>query len=195
MLYKARNSPLQIAAHYCNFKTLRMKRSLLFITIPAINLILLCSLSGCSGNSEKKEAQAVTARQDTNKVLSKPPSSFTDTLIIDSPGAIFYDSDSIQLVKTKSINTKMAYETMVHECFYMMRNAKMVLKQYWPKLKITGTTKARYLLFIKSDKSQTYIDLNAKNDMCGMFMFDGKKEPELADMTNVETELGNYFEQ
>lgn len=170
-----------------------MKRSHLFITIPLINLILLYSLSACSGNSEKKEAQTVTTGQDTIKVLSKPPSSYTDTLIIEAPGAVFYDSDSLQLVKTKSINTKMAYETMVHECFYMMRNAKMVLKQYWPKLKITSTTKVRYLLFIKSDKSQTWIDLDTKNNMCGMFMFDGKKDPELADMTNIETELGNYF--
>jgi hypothetical protein len=31
--------------------------------------------------------------------------------------------------------------------------------------------------------------------MCGIFLFDGKKEPELADMMNIDTALGFYFEK
>jgi hypothetical protein len=74
-----------------------------------------------------------------------------------------------------------------------MRNARMVLKKYWPKVRIIETSKARYLLFIKADKSKKCIDLNSKNDICGIFLFDNKKDPELIDMMNVDTALEFYF--
>ena len=171
-----------------------MKKSLSFIMIPVLNLLIVFSvtLSACSVPSEKKVNDQIKSKPN-NGVISKPPSSYSDTLTISSPGAIFYNSDSLQLVKTRAINKEAAYESMVHECFFMIRNAHMVLKKHWPQLKVIDTTKARYLLFIKADKSKTYIDLNTKNDMCGMLMFDGKKDPELADMTNVETALEFYF--
>lgn len=163
--------------------------------IRVLNLLILftVTLSACSGASEKKNNVQIQAATPSNKVITKPPSSYSDTLIISGASAIFYDSDSLQLVKTKAINKKMDYESMVHDCFYQIRNAKMVMKQYWPKLKVIDTSKARYLLFVKADKSKTYIDLNTKYDMCGLFLFDGKKDPVLADMTNVDTELANYF--
>ena len=40
-----------------------------------------------------------------------------------------------------------------------------------------------------------YIDLNARNNICGMYLFDPKKDPEFVDMPNVDTFLGFYFGQ
>jgi len=37
------------------------------------------------------------------------------------------------------------------------------------------------------------IDLNTKNDPCGLFVFNGQKPPLLVDMTNIDTDLGFYF--
>jgi len=123
----------------------------------------------------------------------KPSSSFSDTLVINKISAVFYNPDSLQLNKIKAITKKELYETDVHNCFYLMRNARMVLKKYWPHKHIIETSEYRYLLFIKADNSQTCIDLDTKEDMCGILLFDRKKEPELIDMMNIETALGFYF--
>ena len=88
---------------------------------------------------------------------------------------------------------KDAFASEEHNCFYQMRNARTVLKKYWPRIRIIETSGNRFLHFIKSDKKQALVDLNSKGDMCGLFLFDGKKEPEPADMMNIETALGFYF--
>ena len=51
----------------------------------------------------------------------------------------------------------------------------------------------RYLLFIKANKNIKCIDLNDKNDICGLFLFDTKKDPALIDMPNIDTQLELYF--
>ena len=95
--------------------------------------------------------------------------------------------------KIKEVNEKDIFDMLTHDCHYQMQNASMVLKKYWPQLKIIEASKARYLLFIKINKSKIYIDLNDKNDICGLFLFDGKKDPVLVDMPNIDTELGFLF--
>jgi hypothetical protein len=67
------------------------------------------------------------------------------------------------------------------------------LKKYWPRIHVIETSEYRYLLFIKTDNSRVCVDLNNKDDMCGIFLFDRKKEPELIDMMNIDTALGFYF--
>src|SRR6185436_15252135 len=125
----------------------------------------------------------------------KPAASFNDTLVIDNISAVFFNPDSLQLDKIKAISKKENYETEVHNCFYLMRNARSVLKKNWPAIHIIETKTNRYLLFVKSDKSKTCIDLNSHGDMCGLFLFNGKKEPELADMMNIDTALEFYFKK
>ena len=82
---------------------------------------------------------------------------------------------------------------LTHDCHYQMQNARIVLKKYWPQLHIVEATKARYILFVKTDETKICIDLNDKNDICGLFLFDTKKNPVLVDMPNIDTELGFYF--
>jgi hypothetical protein len=159
--------------------------------------IVACLLTGCTDRDSSKKANAVQQKTvpPTPVQYKKPPASFNDTLIINNMSAVFYNPDSLQLAKIKAISKKEIYETEVHNCFFLMRNARIVLKKYWPKIHIIETKTTRYLLFRMSEKRKTCIDLNSQGDMCGIFLFDGKKEPELADMMNIETALGFYFDK
>lgn len=156
------------------------------------SLLFLGSMQSCTP-PDKKNTPLKNAPEHKDTIRRKPPGSFSDTLVINVPAAVYYNPDSLQLEKIREITEKNEFETEVHNNFYLMRNARIVMKQYWPKIHIIETSKNRYLLFIKSDKSKTCIDLNGKGDMSGIFLFDGKKEPELADMMNIDTALGFYF--
>jgi hypothetical protein len=164
---------------------------------PLVSGLLLCFIFGfmysCNQSSSKKGIPLGNITEHMDTIRRKPPSGFSDTLTIHFPAAVFYNPDSLQLLEIKEITEKNEYETEVHNCFYLMRNARMALKKYWPKIHIIETSKNRYLLFVKADKSKTFIDLGSKGDMCGIYLFDGKKEPELADMMNIDTALGFYF--
>ena len=150
-------------------------------------------LLACSGTSKKNKQPEPKHTAAITIVYKKPPSSFSDTIIITGSTAVFYNADSLQLEKIKTVTKKMVYESNVHDCFYQMRNARLVLKKYWPLIQITEVSKARFLLFISSDKSKKWIDINTQNDQCGIFLFDDRKNPKLVDMMNIDTELGDFF--
>ncbi len=154
--------------------------------------VFIYSYSCTNTESSKKNNTEIPA---TSRAVQykKPSSSFSDTLVINRISAVFYNPDSLQLNRIKAITKKELYETNVHNCLYLMRNARMVLKKYWPHIHIIESSEYRYLLFIKADNSQTCIDLDTKEDMCGILLFDRKKEPELIDMMNIDTALGFYF--
>ncbi len=128
-------------------------------------------------------------------VTSKPPSTYSDTLFIKEPAAVFFSPDSAQLEQYKAVNTQMVFESTTHEYFYLFKTAMSVLKRNWAKIQIIETSKARYLQFIKSDGTSSCIDLNIKNDISGLYVFDTKSNPQLVDMMNIETELEQYFKK
>ena len=74
-----------------------------------------------------------------------------------------------------------------------MRYSRIVLKKYYPAIKIVEARDLRYLHFKKLNGDSVYIDLNSLNDPSGMLVFDGLNAPLLIDMTNVETGLDAYF--
>lgn len=154
-----------------------------------LSLLLLSACSDSPG--ETNPVQNKMEHKDNAR--NKPPSSFSDTITINFPAAVFYNPDSLQLEKIKAITDTMIFESTVHDCFYQMRNARWVLKENWPQIRIVETLNVRYLLFIKSDKSKIRIDLDTKNDMCGLFLFNQIKNPIFVDMTNIGTELDFYF--
>jgi hypothetical protein len=154
--------------------------------------VFIYSYSCTNTESSKKNKTEIPATPRAVQ-YKKPSSSFSDTLVINRISAVFYNPDSLQLNKIQAITKKELYETNVHNCFYLMRNARMVLKTYWPQIHIIETCEYRYLLFIKADNRQTCIDLDTKEDMCGILLFNRKKEPELIDMMNIDTALGFYF--
>ena len=147
---------------------------------------LACSDSSRSGR--------VHNEIDNNKMTKKkPPGSFSDTITINFPAAVFYYPDSLQLEKIKAITDTMMFKGIDHECIYQMRNARLAVKDYGPKIRVIEPSKARYLLFIKTDNTKIYVDLNTKDEMCGLFVFNQVKDPQLVDMTNIGTELDFYF--
>ena len=155
-------------------------------------VLMACS---CSSSPEQNNKQVKTDLDRKHAIVKKPPSSFEDTVIIDRASAVFFNPDSLQLEKIKSVNEKNVYGTITHDCYYMMQNARNVIKQHWPRIRIVEVMKVRWLLFVKKDKSKMYIDLNARNNICGLFLFDPKKDPEPVDMPNIDTFLGFYFGQ
>jgi len=160
-------------------------------TIAAV-LLIVCS---CTVPVKRNEPPDTKKAATNAAIIKKPSSSFSDTIVIDSKAAVFYSPDSLQMVKIKAVNEKQTFAMLTHDCFYQMQNARTVLKENWPGIKIVEASKARYLLFIKADKSRLCIDLNEKNDICGLFLFDREKAPVLADMPNINTVLGFYFKQ
>jgi hypothetical protein len=156
-------------------------------------IMLLLFVCSCSETTEKKIQPEVKNPPKKHQIIKKPGSSFSDTIVVTANSAVFYSPDSLQMEKIKEVNEKDIFDMLTHDCHYQMQNAHLVLKKYWPKIKIIEASKARYLLFIKINKSKMYIDLNDKNDICGLFLFDGKKGPVLVDMPNIDTELGFYF--
>ena len=155
-------------------------------------VFLLLFLGACSQASNDK----TTSHPKIEKQAlpdKKPSSSFKDTLKINSPAAVFYRPDSLQLEKIKLATDAKIFAGTMHEYFYLMRNAHRVLKKYYPNLKIINAQNARYLLFIKADKSVACIDLDTKRESCGLFIFNSKKSSQFADMANIDSELGFYF--
>lgn len=167
-----------------------MNRKLHILLLISFFILYLLVVS-CSGNSVKKE----TPKEKPKKELSKPPSSYQDTLVISTTAAVFYHPDSLQLQKIKEIEDSMIYEGTMHEYFYQMRNARMVIKKGWPNAKIIEANNVRYLLFKKKDNEIKVIDLDTKGDPHGLFLFDTIHDPALVDMMNIENELPRYFYQ
>ena len=165
--------------------------SYIIATYSTFTLILFTF--SCSETSEKSNQQEVKSPQKKNQIIKKPGSSFNDTLVVTTNSVVFYNPDSLQMEKIKAVNEKDIFDMLTHDCYYQQQNARMVLKKYWSQVKIIEVSQARYLLFVKINKSKIYIDLNDKNDICGLFLFDGRKDPVLVDMPNIDTALGFYF--
>ncbi len=146
----------------------------------------------CSGSPTQNKIVQNNS-ENKNAPKEKPASTYSDTLKINSSSAVFYYPDSLQLEKIKSLTGARVYEGSMHEYFFLRRNAHFVIKKNMPQLKIIEAKNVRYLLFINADKSENCIDLDKKNDPYGLFLFDMKTTPQLADMANIDTELGFYF--
>lgn len=164
-----------------------VEKSLSLIFILAVMLNLSCS------DSAKPANQHYNDTENNKPEKSKPPSSYSDTIKINSPAAVFFNPDSLQLEKIKTITEPAIFESQTHEFFYQMRNSRIVLQKYYPHIKIIEVKNVRYLQFIHQDGKELYYDLNDQNDPFGVFLFDGRKSPALADMTNIDSELGFYF--
>jgi len=156
-------------------------------------IILFLFTCSCSEGYKKNTPKAEISSETNSTIIKKPGTDFSDTFFIKAKSAVFYSPDSVQMKKIKSVNQKVTFDLLTHNCHYQMENARIVIKRYWPQIKIIETSSSRYLLFQKTNKSKVCIDLNDKNDICGLFLFDGEKNPVLVDMPNIDTQLGFYF--
>lgn len=149
----------------------------------------------CNNAQTNPPQPAISDPQTLTKSVKKPPSTFSDTFIVNKPAAVFYHPDSIQLAKIKVQTDSMAFEGSMHDFFYQMRNARLVIKENWPELPIIECRNYRVILFILADKSRLFIDLDTKPDAYGLFVFDAIKPPLFADMTNIETSFSFYLNE
>ena len=166
--------------------SLKMKRQFFTFFLSAL-FILSCS------DSPRQNKPPQSKIETTRMAENKPPGNFSDTLIINSPAAVFYYPDSLQLEKIKLVTNASVYEGSMHEYFYLMRNAHFVIKRDAPQLKIIEAKNVRYLLFMRGNKKMYCIDLDTKYDPYGLFVFNSKNSPWILDMANIESELGFYF--
>jgi hypothetical protein len=158
-----------------------------FLTITGF---LFASLQAC--NNVVRNDQIGLKSQAEERSSRKPPSSYNNSLEIPPLSAVFFEPDSIQLEKIKAVTDDHVFKGSMHEYAYQIKNGHFFLKRYWPQVKIFVTKKARFLVFQHANKSTDSIDLD-KNDPCGMYVFDGVKKPLLVDMTNIETQVPDYF--
>ena len=149
--------------------------------------------SSCNTNNSNKAIAVSTSQTSLVNGIKKVAGTYQDTLIIQTPAAIFYHPDSLQLLKIKAQSDSIFYEGSMHEYFYQMRNARIVIHKTWPQLSIIESKNYRYLLFIKKDGSKYFIDMDKKNDPFGLFVFNNQKPPLPVDMTNIETDIFFYL--
>lgn len=160
------------------------------IILIGVAIVLSYSVSCRQKQQVVKPSAEVSGKMN---LYTKPPSGLTDTLRISQPAAVFFRANPNQLKKVQALIQVSAFESMNHECFYQMRNAKNVLRQYYPKVNIIETTKERWLLFENEGHINTCIDLDKVNDICGIFLFDSQQKPVLIDMMNIDTQAGFYY--
>jgi hypothetical protein len=155
--------------------------------------VLLTCLIFCGCHSAQKPQQPAVATE--SKKIDKPGSSFTDTLTVIMPAVVFYQPDSMQLKRIKMVTDKRIFDGSTHEYFYQQRNAHIFLKKYWPHLRIIDAKNLRFIQFVKADKSFELIDLDKMNDAYGMLVFDTHKPALFLDMTNIESQVPEYFKK
>lgn len=129
------------------------------------------------------------------KNLKKPGSSYRDTLFIKEAAVVFYNPDSLQLIKIKEINIPMVYKSMVHEYYYQQKTAKTDLIHIWPKLKTYDITNYRFLVFLFKNNKDSIIDLDNINDISGIIIFNRVRPPEIVDMMNFVNDATYYFDK
>lgn len=161
-----------------------------FVTIMQACFVLLIS---CTMNGNEKKRNTINV-VNTKPNSTKPGSSFSDTLFIRQPSALFFYPDSLQDSKIKNFTEPAIYHSSVHEMYYQMRNARIVIKKTYPVLKIVEAEKYRYILIQKKSGQKQCLDLNQYNDARGLFVVDLIQDAKLVDMTNIETELYYYFQ-
>lgn len=155
-----------------------------FCCLIVLSFFISCRIKNVNTSNDHKN----TAVQ----LLQKPGSSYKDSLFVLFPAAVFFSPDSVQLDAIHKVTDPAVFEGSMHEYYYQMRNARQYLKEHWNKITIMEAGKFRYLVFRKADGGVSIIDLD-KQDACGMFVFDKISDPLLVDMTNVDTQVTDYF--
>ncbi len=127
--------------------------------------------------------------------IKKPGSSFMDTLVVKGSAVVFYNPDTLQLKKIEAVNIPMVYKSMVHEYYYQQKTAKVDLKNIWPRIQLYDIKNYRFIKFIYHNKNVQLIDLNNINDISGIIVFNGIKQPEQVDMMSFVNDATYYFDR
>lgn len=124
--------------------------------------------------------------------VQKPASSYNDTLPVGPLSVVFFRPDSVQLGKLEDHMEKTLFEATMHDYFFQVKYAKRFMDEHFKNVRILDVDRARFLLF-KGYRRTFLVDLDTYESN-GMLVFDGVKAPELIDMTNVATQVSDYFQ-
>lgn len=116
-----------------------------------------------------------------------------DTLVVDTRAVVFFRQDSVRMEWNKAALNDRLFESLTHDCYFETRYVRSVIQRERPALPVVNVSANRWLVFKKKDGGRKAIDLHAINDICGVFLFDGIKDPIRADMPNIETQWWFYF--
>jgi hypothetical protein len=128
-----------------------------------------------------------------DRIAGQPLSGREDSLLVDSASAVFFRQDSVRMARIKAVLKKQMFESLTHDCYFEMKYARSVIQRSRPMLAMVNTSSTRWLIFSKKDGSRKTIDLYVVNDLCGVFLFDGIRDPVRANMPNIATDIWNYF--
>jgi hypothetical protein len=156
-----------------------------------IAAVVVIQLFSCTGPDRKNNNTPQTQQRSLPR--TKPPSRYPDTLKISSPAAVFYFPDSLQLQKIRSLTDAGTFDADMHEYEFLFRTAHAAINKNFPGIRTIEAKNIRYLFFISGGNADTCIDLDKNYDPYGLYLFNGKQRPHLADMANIETELGFIF--
>ena len=153
---------------------------------------MLLLLVKCS-EPDKRNSEPLPSGNPNKTTRSKPGSSFQDTLTVGKTCVLFYEPDSLQWEKIREVTEPAIFQGSMHEFFYQQKSAHVFLKKYWPHVQIIDAKNIRYLLFIQENKTGKLIDLDRLGDSYGMIAFTPDKKPQQLDMTNLQTQVPDYF--
>jgi len=92
---------------FINQKTIKTSIEIQFRVLYLCGIITLLLLNcSCAEISKKNNREEVKSSEKTHLIIKKPGSSFSDTIIISTESAVFYEPDSMQMGKIKAVNEK-----------------------------------------------------------------------------------------
>lgn len=147
---------------------------------PIIFLALISS--GCTGPAPS-----------SGQATGPPDAAQADSLVVDSAEVIFFSQDSLRLASSKAVLAERQFKSLMHDCAFETKYARSVIQRDRPALPVVDISANRWLVFRKKDGGRKTIDLNTIKDLCGVFLFDGVKDPIRADMPNIASQLWFYF--
>jgi len=112
----------------------------------------------------------------------------SDTLVIKEPCAVVFRPDSLKLKKLKNESTPDEYDIIIDDAMYYLNQSSIFLNEKDVKLVDTESNK---VIFIKENKEYLFINLDSL--YWGIILFDGKQNPKIVEMTNIEEEYNGYF--
>lgn len=155
-------------------------------------LVLLCTLAiaSCTYNDPATEGHSLS---DTaiKPIVSDPSPLTTDTLIVTSKAAVFYQPNSVQIEKRmKEVGEEDFRMGMDDYLFYMNESWTYLKQQGMP---VVDVKDKKFIKFISANNTIRLVQLDTVPELWGVYFFDPARSPHHADMTNVDEEYKAYY--
>lgn len=170
---------------------------------PTLRILLLLTFTACScatnDQKQKHESDAVISSADTTQKLVIPKAQTApqtspldaDTLTVGSKAAVFYQPDSLQINKRMKEVGEADFRAGADDYIYYINTSVEYLEK--EGLRVFDAKNKNYLKFVLADKRVQVIKLDTLQELWGIYLFDPKKKPYVADITIIEDEYKSYY--